>query len=275
MNDIHALTGAYAVDALSDAERADFEQHLAQCAECRAEVASLQEAAALLPLVSETPAAPASVRAAVLQGINQVRPLPPVGPEPVHPERPVVHGETAEPGEPAAASNVVPMRRRRLRTALVAAAAAVVVATGVGVTAQQLGDHGDEPSVADPTQSPTDDVVASVLSASDVQAAHPAGGAQLPEGAEATVHWSEDVGRAVIVTSGMPALDPSQVYQLWFQSADDEMLPAGVMTGEGNQALPLEGDADAAEAVGITIEPAPGATTPGSNPIAYFSFESA
>ncbi len=38
MSDIHALSGAYAVDALDDIERAQFERHLAECAECRAEV---------------------------------------------------------------------------------------------------------------------------------------------------------------------------------------------------------------------------------------------
>ena len=45
MSDIHALSGAYAVDALDDIERARFERHLAECADCRAEVASLREAA--------------------------------------------------------------------------------------------------------------------------------------------------------------------------------------------------------------------------------------
>ena len=49
MSDIHALSGAYAIDALDDVERARFERHLAECADCRAEVASLREAAALLP----------------------------------------------------------------------------------------------------------------------------------------------------------------------------------------------------------------------------------
>ena len=48
MSDIHALSGAYAVDALDDAERAQFEDHLAECPACRSEVDSLQEAAALL-----------------------------------------------------------------------------------------------------------------------------------------------------------------------------------------------------------------------------------
>ena len=36
--DLHHLSGAYAVDALDDAERAAFEEHLRGCADCRAEV---------------------------------------------------------------------------------------------------------------------------------------------------------------------------------------------------------------------------------------------
>ena len=40
MSDLHKLTGAYAVDALDELERARFEQHLTECDDCRAEVAS-------------------------------------------------------------------------------------------------------------------------------------------------------------------------------------------------------------------------------------------
>ena len=34
--DLHHLSGAYAVDALDEAERSAFERHLAVCAACRA-----------------------------------------------------------------------------------------------------------------------------------------------------------------------------------------------------------------------------------------------
>ena len=77
MSDIHALSGAYAVDALDEIERQRFERHLAECADCRAEVDSLQEAAATLPeTTSTTP--PAALRDSVLTAISTVRPLPPV-----------------------------------------------------------------------------------------------------------------------------------------------------------------------------------------------------
>ena len=46
--DIHALSGAYAVDAVDDIERAEFERHLATCADCREEVASFRATAVQL-----------------------------------------------------------------------------------------------------------------------------------------------------------------------------------------------------------------------------------
>jgi anti-sigma-K factor RskA len=105
MSDIHALSGAYAVDALDDIERAQFERHLAECPECRAEVASFRETSALLAEpVAEEP--PTSLRAGVLAEIGRVRPLPPETP----------------------ARTVV---RRRVGRWLAAAAAVVLVAVGV------------------------------------------------------------------------------------------------------------------------------------------------
>jgi len=69
MSDIHHLTGAYALDAVDDIERARFEQHLAECEDCRLEVASLREAAGLL---SETTAVtpPPALRESVLAAVG-------------------------------------------------------------------------------------------------------------------------------------------------------------------------------------------------------------
>ena len=41
--DIHALSGAYAVDALDETERAEFERHLTGCPSCRDEVDDLRD----------------------------------------------------------------------------------------------------------------------------------------------------------------------------------------------------------------------------------------
>ena len=46
--DIHALVGAYALDAVDDLERVAFERHLQACESCRAEVDELRETAGSL-----------------------------------------------------------------------------------------------------------------------------------------------------------------------------------------------------------------------------------
>ena len=76
MTDLHAVSGAYAVDALDDLERARFERHLAGCGDCRTEVAELRDTAAHLS-ASVSVAPPPQLRAHVLAAVSTVRPLPP------------------------------------------------------------------------------------------------------------------------------------------------------------------------------------------------------
>ena len=45
-DDLHVLTGSYALDAVSYAEREEFERHLQHCPTCEAEVRGLRETAA-------------------------------------------------------------------------------------------------------------------------------------------------------------------------------------------------------------------------------------
>ena len=47
---LHELAAGYALDALDDDERAAFEQHLAECEQCAADVRGFRETAALLAL---------------------------------------------------------------------------------------------------------------------------------------------------------------------------------------------------------------------------------
>ncbi|MEV0202373.1 zf-HC2 domain-containing protein, partial [Nonomuraea sp. NPDC050691] len=57
-DELHALSGAYAVHALPEGEVVLFERHLAGCAACAAEVRRLRETAArlALPLAEPPPA---------------------------------------------------------------------------------------------------------------------------------------------------------------------------------------------------------------------------
>ena len=271
---MHALSGAYVVDALDDHERAIFEAHLPGCRDCQAEVASLREAAAVLAADAElTP--PDSLRASVLAGIRNIRPLPPEagdtslpyddGPQIVQPTESAETDESDEADEAPAAtetrSNVVPMRRRRFRIATLAAAAAVITAVGVGGTWQPWQDN------------PTSSLSAAdrVLAASDAQRVS----TEFTDGSSATVVRSVKEGRAVLLTRNMAAPPSGKAFELWLRDAQGRLAPAGLMTTAGDHKLLLTGDATKATGVGITVEPAAGSEQPTTKPLAMLELSEA
>ena len=258
--DIHGLVGAYAVDAIDEQERSAFELHLAECPECQAEVASLQEAATQLSLLSET-APPSSLRDSVLAGIKMVRPLPPLeaqsrGPVASGP----VGGSTPTADAPTAAeTNVVPFRPRRRVTAWLASAAAAAVLL-VGGIAWSPWDNNSSGNVSATEQ---------VLEAKDAQRYEKVIG-----GAKATIVRSASLGKAVIIADHMPAAPDGKDFQLWLDQPNRGMVSAGVMPhgSADTVTILLSGDAATATGAGITMEPAGGSTAPTTEPLALFSF---
>lgn len=240
MNDVHALSGAYAIDALDDIERARFEHHLAECPECQAEVASLREASALLAETAST-APPAALRDKVLAGISTVRPLPPVVPE------------------------AAPPTRRRFRPVALVAAAAAVVALGAGAVVWQPWDDTT-------SQSPTLSAVDQVLQADDAEEYVQ----EFPDGSTATLTRSKSLNKAVIVTSDMAPPPDGKVYELWLDHKGIGMVPAGVMPVEADAVVLLEGDPATAIGAGITVEPGPdGSEEPTGETVALIPFKQA
>ncbi len=255
MNDAHALSGAYAIDALDADEREIFEQHLAGCAECRHEVTSLQEAGAVLG-VDRAVAPPRDLRARVLADIAAVRPLPPV----------ITHDSSSDV---TSLSERRHARRRRTLPALVAAAAAVTVIGAVSALGNPFGGD-DVPSARDtPSVTPDVDPVQQVIDASDAETLAQG----LDVGGSATVFRSRALGEAAVVTRGMPDPGRGSVYQLWLR-LDGEMLPAG-LENTGDFSALLAGNATDAEAIGITVEPVGGSSHPTTQPVAYLPFEQA
>ena len=233
--EVHALSGAYAVDALDDLERVRFEEHLSRCAECRAEVDSLREAAASLAIDPVDP--PAALRAGVLTGIESIRPLPPL---------------TSATPAPVAVID----RRRRWRSApLLVAAALVLVALAATALVRPWEGTKDQPLT-----------VEGVLQADDVRSVHQG----LPDGSGATVYVSRSEGAAVIRTSDMTLAPEGKVYELWLQTPDGVMEPAGLMPDDPNATVLLDGDASSSTGVGITVEPDGGSKEPTTAPILLF-----
>jgi anti-sigma-K factor RskA len=103
--DLHDLTAAYAMDALEPDEAEAYERHLSQCAECRDQLAELNETAAALAFGAVAPAPPAHLRTSILDAAAAER------------------------------ANVVPLLRRRwvARGLAVGAAAAACIVVGLTV----------------------------------------------------------------------------------------------------------------------------------------------
>lgn len=238
--DIHALSGAYAVDALDDIERAQFERHLADCPACRAEVESLRDASSLLAeTVLEAP--PAGLRERVLADVATVRPLPPV---------------VAKP------EGVVSRRPSRRWFPGLVAAAAVVTALGVGAAVVQPWDD-------DSSSSQQLSAVDRIQTAEDAQSFVQ----DFDDGSRATLWRSASLNQAAVVTEGMADAPDGKVYELWLQH-DDDMVAAGLMPPGPDNTVTLSGDPGTAAGFGISVEDAGGSTTgePEGEVVAYVEF---
>lgn len=248
--DIHALSGAYAIDALDDLERARFTRHLAECSECHAEVDSLREAAATLPeLTALTPSD--QLRSRILAEISTVRPMAPIT------------AEEAEPA-PAAPPTSAPGRPGRpwLRGLVAAAAVAAVLGAGGAILHPWDNSTSQSPSVPSAAER--------VMNAGDAQQYTQ----RLSDGGEATIVTSKSMNKFVLITKNLPRLKEGTVYEMWLKDAQKGMVPAGLMTAEDGTVV-LDGNVANAVAAGITVEPAGGSHVPTTDPIALISFENA
>ena len=258
-DDIHGLTGAYAVDALDDVERARFEAHLAGCPQCQAEVASLSAAAGELA-AGTLASPPASLRASVLREIGAVRPLPLL----------VVPEEETDPDPVAASASSAPLaptsldakraardrRARPLRQLLAGVAAAAVLATG-GLVWHPWSSGTSSVQLTATQQ---------VLQAKDAQRFE-----QKVGGATATVVRSPSLNKAVIVVANLAAPPGGKVYELWLQHGTT-LVKAGFLPSGSSSTVLLQGDAVTAAGAGITIEPTGGSPTPTLPPVALIAF---
>ncbi len=244
--DPHGLTGAYALHALSDDERAAFERHLAGCDACAQENREFAATAARLGLAATVTPRPV-LRDQVLHRITTVRQVPPDGGA-------VQRAHRGVSGE----------RSRGRGLARWALAACVAVAAGLGGTAVWRHDQARDADERATRAEQRADELAAVLAAPDARSRT----ARLAGGASGTLVVSANQDRAVFLASGMSEPPHGHVYQLWF---DDHgtMRSAGLMNpSRTSQAVLMSGTVDDAAGIGITVEPTGGSRAPTTEPIA-------
>ncbi|PYI69400.1 anti-sigma factor [Arthrobacter livingstonensis] len=258
-NQLHLLTGAYALNAVTAAERADFERHALGNPETRDEVRSLSETAALLAYGTPTEVPPPELKANVMAAIRNTRQLPASS---------VVRDISSARGT-SPQSRRASQSRRHWNPA-VAAAAALVLVGGVGLggwaMGQSAGHKGLEQQVAvAQAQQARQAALLAIMAAPDAKIAT----TSIADGGTVTVASSGKVNQAAVMASGLPVLPTGKTYELWFISATGA-VPAGLMPGATGTAAAMQvlnGELGGATHVGITVEPDGGSPKPTTTPI--------
>ncbi|MEV6643311.1 anti-sigma factor [Amycolatopsis sp. NPDC051371] len=234
---MHTLAGAFALDAVSDLERAEFSRHLEQCDSCAQEVAELRATAARLgAAMAEEP--PPEFKDRVLTAMHATRQLPP----------------RTRPGSPD--------RHRRSgrapRWAVVVAAAAAVVGLaaggvfgGIALTQQQeLQSAQTQLDQAKNRYAP----VATLLAAPDAKTAH----GESPTGGGVTVVLSKSLNRVMVMDAGLPAQPGGKVYEAWLITGTDAPRSAGVIASAADGGLVVADGVGSADKLAVSVEQAGG-----------------
>ncbi|GAA1919361.1 anti-sigma factor [Nocardioides marmoribigeumensis] len=234
--DVHTLSGAYALDALTTEEAEEFEAHLQGCGACRTEVAEFREVVAAMGAQSWA-ASPRHLRAEVLGAAERAAQ-----------ERPPARVE----GTP-----VVDLATRRRRSpALMLAVAVAVVAAAVGgfIGVRTLGAQDAQTvPLAAPAQ-----VVFNASDASQLAVKTSNGG---------TLHVAISQARKEMAVDArdLPRLDRQHVYQLWAVHNGITTSAAVLGADTTGAAMGLPGEDTQ---IAVTVEPGTGSKQPTSQPIA-------
>ena len=248
----HTLAGAFALDALTGADRDRFERHLARCQQCAAEITGLREATARLAAAAAAEP-PLGLTERALAAAARTRQLPPLT------------SDTARSlaGRHAAAARAAGLRGHSLwraampRLALALAGAAVVGAGFLGLDTRSVQHQ----LAQDQSRSHQ---IAAVLTARDAHLVS----ALVATGGTATVVMSGREHALVFAAAGLRALPASRCYELWLMAPGGDH-PAAMLPDprQGMTGPVLASGFRPGDHLALTIEPAGGSSHPTSRVI--------
>jgi anti-sigma-K factor RskA len=240
-SEMHTLAGAFAVDALSEHERAQFQRHLEECESCSHEVRELRATAAYLgAAMAEEP--PVEHKHRVMAEIHVTRQQPPHAvPEPM--------------GRSRARAQVPHWVLGLTAAAAVVGLALAGVFGGIALHAQSQLTAAQQQSARARTQYAP---VAELLAAPDAVIAH--GESSL--GGGGTVVASRSLNKLIFMSSRLPEHPANGIYEAWLISANGPPRSAGLITGgSGEGSLIVAGGLDGANRVALTVEQSGGSPT--------------
>jgi anti-sigma-K factor RskA len=229
---------AYLLGALDAAETAAFEDHLAGCERCRAELRWLAPAVDVLPAAVEQLEPPPALRGRILGAIEAEGGRAPA--------RRSTDRDAAAPSTPRDARGSFWDRLRLPAPALAAIAAAVALAIGLAGGYALRGDDAPDSS----------GTVATVPLEATGPAIRAAGNVVRHDDT-----WTLDV-------SHIPSPRPGDVYQVWMRSGD-RLQPSilFVPSRDGTARVVLPSETGSADEMLVTREPAGGSQEPTSAPL--------
>jgi anti-sigma factor RsiW len=278
----HLDAAAYALHALPPPEHTAFENHLAECGMCAAELLEFLETAALLgAAAADEP--PSKLRERVLHDASVTPQLPPHtahndtahegtadngtadngtavdgqrGDSDREPPADADRGDRRSGGRHAAGAAEIGEARRRRRwlqrpvTWVAAAVIALLIAGGAVVATLPSG------------QSPQEAAVSCVSQAPDAQQHRP----NVGKGGSVTVAWSCDA--AVVHPASLPGLPSGKAYQFWVIAGKKARSPGMVAQLSGPSGRIVVTDLQRSDTnVGISVEPSAGSEAPTTTPL--------
>lgn len=263
------LSGAYALGAVTPEEAAEFENYLSRSPELRWEVTELTDTAVELGLATSPVVPPASLKASIM---DQIARTPQLSSRPAFSLVELGDESAAEPVEapapPAALGDNLRSdlgsaeRKAHARwfasplTAIVAVAAVVGLVVGGGILSNVVSESRE--------QSVQADRLAAINAADDRQQAV----ADVTGGGTATLVWSNELLESAVIVDGMDPLPEEKVYELWYIGESGPRAAGTFTVGEsGTSWRVLEGEMQAGDVVGVTIEPRGGSEQPTTDPV--------
>ena len=266
----------YALEVLEPTEMTAVEAHLASCAECRAELATLEPAVRALAIAADTPDLPVpaghaerfAARLAAAPPPQQVdnRPLPADGRADLNPQgRGLVPAPPpipfARPADSAGGRRRLPAWVTPAGWAVAAVLALALVLGGLWGADQARQATAAQTALAALTQEQA--TAAALLGSPDVEV-HPLAGTGVLPGVDGNLWIDRVTNRALLVTRNLPAPAAGQTYELWLIATTP--VAAGVFQPAGGGAWLLidapPGPLGTFKVAAVTAEPIPGTTAP-------------